>query len=49
MIEFHNVSKAYTTKKSKKVILENFSGEFPAGRNIGLLGVNGAGNRHSSG
>jgi capsular polysaccharide transport system ATP-binding protein len=43
MIEFHNVSKAYATKKSKKVILENFSGEFPPGRNIGLLGVNGAG------
>ena len=43
MIEFHNVSKAYATKKSKKVILDNFSGEFPRGHNIGLLGVNGAG------
>ena len=43
MIEFHNVSKAYSTPKSKKVILDNFSGEFPRGRNIGLLGVNGAG------
>lgn len=43
MIEFHNVSKAYATSRSKKVILDNFSGEFPRGRNIGLLGVNGAG------
>ena len=43
MIEFHNVSKAYATPKSKKVILDNFSGEFPRGHNIGLLGVNGAG------
>ena len=43
MIEFHNVSKAYATPKSKKVILDNFSGEFPRGHNIGLLGINGAG------
>jgi capsular polysaccharide transport system ATP-binding protein len=43
VIEFHNVSKAYMASKSKKVILDNFSGEFPRGRNIGLLGVNGAG------
>lgn len=43
MIEFHNVSKAYRTAKTSKVILQNFSGEFPRGRNIGLLGVNGSG------
>jgi capsular polysaccharide transport system ATP-binding protein len=43
VIEFQNVSKAYTTSKAKKVILDNFSGEFPPGRNIGLLGINGAG------
>jgi capsular polysaccharide transport system ATP-binding protein len=43
VIEFQNVSKAYTTNRSKKVILDNFSGEFPRGRNIGLLGANGAG------
>jgi capsular polysaccharide transport system ATP-binding protein len=43
VIEFHNVSKAYATAKSKKIILDSFSGEFPRGRNIGLLGINGAG------
>lgn len=43
MIEFQNVSKAYKTSKATKVILKDFSGEFPRGRNIGLLGVNGAG------
>jgi len=43
VIEFQNVSKAYKTAKSTKVILQDFSGEFPRGRNIGLLGVNGAG------
>jgi capsular polysaccharide transport system ATP-binding protein len=43
MIEFHNVSKAYRSAKASKTILRNFTGEFPRGRNIGLLGVNGAG------
>jgi len=43
MIEFHNVAKAYRTRKTHKVILKNFSGEFPRDRNIGLLGVNGSG------
>ena len=43
MIEFYNVSKAYRTAKAKKVIVNNFTGEFPSGHNIGLLGVNGAG------
>lgn len=43
MIEFHRVSKAYRTVKAKKVILDDFTGEFPSGRNIGLLGVNGVG------
>jgi capsular polysaccharide transport system ATP-binding protein len=43
VIEFHDVSKAYRSSKATKVILKNFSGEFPRGRNIGLLGVNGAG------
>jgi capsular polysaccharide transport system ATP-binding protein len=43
VIEFHGVSKAYRTAKTKKVILDNFTGEFPSGRNIGLLGINGAG------
>ena len=43
MIEFHNVTKAFRTRKVNKVILKNFSGEFPRDRNIGLLGVNGSG------
>jgi capsular polysaccharide transport system ATP-binding protein len=43
MIEFRGVSKAYKTSKTTKVILRNFSGVFPRGRNIALLGVNGAG------
>jgi capsular polysaccharide transport system ATP-binding protein len=43
VIEFHGVSKAYRTAKAKKVILNDFTGEFPRGHNIGLLGINGAG------
>ncbi len=43
MIEFHGVSKAYKTHGSKKVILREFTGVFPGGRNIGLLGLNGSG------
>jgi capsular polysaccharide transport system ATP-binding protein len=43
VIEFYNVAKAYKTSKSKKVILRDFSGVFPSGRNIGLLGLNGSG------
>lgn len=43
MIVFEGVSKAYRTARFTKVILKNFSGVFPRGRNIGLLGVNGAG------
>ena len=43
MIEFSNVTKSYRTKQSRKVILQDFTGEFPRGRNIGLLGRNGVG------
>jgi capsular polysaccharide transport system ATP-binding protein len=43
MIEFWNVSKRYKTKRADKVILQDFTGEFPRGRNIGLLGRNGVG------
>lgn len=43
MIEFQNVSKSYRSWRVKKVILENCSGQFPRGRNVGLLGVNGSG------
>jgi capsular polysaccharide transport system ATP-binding protein len=43
MIEFWNVTKKYKTKRSDKIILQDFSGEFPRGRSIGLLGRNGVG------
>jgi capsular polysaccharide transport system ATP-binding protein len=43
MIEFWNVSKRYKTKRADKVILQGFTGEFPRGRSIGLLGRNGVG------
>lgn len=43
MIEFHNVTKAFRNARASKIVLRNFTGEFPFGRNIGLLGANGAG------
>src|SRR5688500_16614825 len=43
MIEFMGASKAYRAKRAKKIILKDYSGEFPAGRNIGLLGRKGVG------
>lgn len=43
MIEFWNVAKSYRTKRTRKVILSDFTGVFPRGRNIGLLGRNGVG------
>jgi capsular polysaccharide transport system ATP-binding protein len=43
LIEFHGVSKTYRSPRATKVILNGFTGEFPRGRNIGLLGVSGAG------
>ena len=43
LIEFQNVAKAYRSAKASKVILRDFTGAFPRGRNIGLLGLNGAG------
>jgi capsular polysaccharide transport system ATP-binding protein len=43
MIQLENVSKAYRTKDTRKVVLNDVSTEFLIGRNIGILGVNGAG------
>jgi capsular polysaccharide transport system ATP-binding protein len=43
MIEFWDVNKSYRTRKADKVILRDFTGIFPRGRNIGLLGRNGVG------
>ncbi len=43
MIEFRDVSKAFRNRKTRKIVLKDFSGTFPRGRNIGLLGPNGAG------
>ncbi len=43
MIEFQNVSKAYSLGSGKKVILDKVSFFFNEGVNIGILGTNGAG------
>jgi len=43
MIKFNNVTKYYKTKKGKKYILNNVNIEIPGNKNIGILGVNGAG------
>jgi capsular polysaccharide transport system ATP-binding protein len=43
MIEFVNVSKSYPMKIGRNHILQNFSFSFPEGKNIGILGKNGAG------
>lgn len=43
MIELKNLSKVYTLKGVKKVILENVSFRFPEDKNIAIIGRNGAG------
>lgn len=43
MIEFYKVAKSYRTRRLSRTVLKEFSGEFPRGRNIGVLGVNGSG------
>jgi capsular polysaccharide transport system ATP-binding protein len=43
MLVFDRVSKFYRTKGVKKTILSEFSFEFPADRNVGIMGKNGAG------
>ena len=43
MIDFIDVRKAYRSPKTNKVILNGFTGSLPRGRNIGVLGMNGAG------
>lgn len=43
MIEFRDVSKAYLTQRSRKVIVDHLTLTLPAGTKIGLLGRNGAG------
>jgi len=43
MIELKNVSKYFQTKKGKNYILKDFSLSIPSGKNIGILGRNGAG------
>ncbi|OKL45771.1 ABC transporter ATP-binding protein [Pseudovibrio exalbescens] len=43
MIEFQNVSKTYYLKGIEKVILDDVSFKFPKGRNVAILGHNGAG------
>ncbi len=43
MIRLEKVTKTYRTRSSRKVILDNISCDFPRDRNVGILGVNGAG------
>lgn len=43
MIELKNVTKYFQTKQGKKYILQNMSITIPSGKNIGILGRNGAG------
>jgi len=43
MLVFDRVSKFYRTKGVKKVILSEFSFEFPTDCNVGIMGKNGAG------
>lgn len=43
MIEFQNVTKEYKTPNSKKVILNNYSGNLKAEKGIAILGGNGSG------
>jgi len=43
MIEFKEVSKAYTIKNNKNIILDKVNFKFPKNKNIGVLGKNGAG------
>lgn len=43
MIDFLGVSKAYSSKGIRKVILDNFSFSFPGDRNVAIVGVNGVG------
>ncbi|MDJ0932154.1 ABC transporter ATP-binding protein [Breoghania sp.] len=43
-LRFNNVSKFYDTKKGQRCVLDHISLDFPRGRNIAILGKNGAGN-----
>lgn len=43
MLAFDRVSKSYRTKGVRKTILSDFSFRFPANRNVGIMGRNGAG------
>jgi capsular polysaccharide transport system ATP-binding protein len=43
MIALDQVSKSYRTAEGRRVVLDNVSATFPAGCNIGIVGVSGAG------
>jgi capsular polysaccharide transport system ATP-binding protein len=43
MIRLERVSKAYRTRRGRKVVLHHASASFESGHNFGILGVNGAG------
>ena len=43
MIALESVRKAYSTASGRKVVLEDATATFEAGRNLGILGANGTG------
>ena len=43
MIRLKDLSKAYVTPRSRKVVADNINAEFPTGSSVALLGRNGAG------
>jgi capsular polysaccharide transport system ATP-binding protein len=43
MIRLRNVTKAYPTGRGRHTVLRDITADFPAGRNVALMGGNGAG------
>lgn len=43
MIRLENVTKTYHARAYRKLVLDHVTAEFPTGKNVGILGLNGAG------
>jgi capsular polysaccharide transport system ATP-binding protein len=43
VITVRELTKVYPTRQGHKVVLDSVSADFPAGQNVGILGLNGAG------